>query len=192
MRTRPNDDRSQGMSMLLLTSSVGQALVACGTSNQWSMLSSVMTKMNKKLDSENRIIDPRRLVEFLKSIGAKELNAHGVWWTSFGSQYEPIILVNPAYARARALERSGGSGGVCTCCGGSGADDTTSSSSSSSSEAAARKSEAASKKYFESHDYNAGRHASTASCHIASCCKWKPPTTSHLHSWRRGFAGGKI
>ena len=38
---------------------------------------------------------------------------------------------------------------------------------------------------------SAGRHASTQSEHIASCQLWKPPSTGHLHSWRRGFSDGK-
>ena len=43
-------------------------------------------------------------------------------------------------------------------------------------------------RYFGSHAYNAGRHCSTASTHKGSCAMWRPPTSGHLHSWRRAFA----
>ena len=42
-------------------------------------------------------------------------------------------------------------------------------------------------RYYGSHDYNAGRHATTNSPHMAYCPMWKPPESGHLHSWRRGF-----
>ena len=144
------------------------------------MLTGVLTKMNKKLDAENRISDPQRLVSFLKSVGDKDLNANGVWWTSFGSQYEPIMCVNPAFGRARALERAASTEGTarCTCGGGGGA--------------AGAKEAAVNHKYYESHDYNAGRHAPTTSTHVATCVQWQPPTTSHLHSWRRGFSASAV
>ena len=43
------------------------------------------------------------------------------------------------------------------------------------------------KRYFGSSDYNAGRHVNTQSIHVANCLCWQPPTTGHLHSWRRGY-----
>ncbi|OLQ04998.1 hypothetical protein AK812_SmicGene11852 [Symbiodinium microadriaticum] len=42
-------------------------------------------------------------------------------------------------------------------------------------------------RYFNSQAYNAGRHSHEASGHVASCAQWQPPTTGHLHSWRRAF-----
>ena len=42
-------------------------------------------------------------------------------------------------------------------------------------------------KYFQSLDYNAGRHATHNSTHKFNCLFWRPSNSSHLHSWRRGW-----
>ena len=42
-------------------------------------------------------------------------------------------------------------------------------------------------RYFQSLDYNAGRHATSNSAHKFNCLLWRPTNSSHLHSWRRGW-----
>ena len=86
----------------------------------------------------------------------------------------PIVIVNRSYARtmkefASASENASSSTLACSC------------------GVSPECSERAYERYFLSQDYNAGRHASTQSKHKASCAMWQPPSTGHLHSWRRGF-----
>mmetsp|Transcript_27997 Transcript_27997/g.52516 ORF Transcript_27997/g.52516 Transcript_27997/m.52516 type:complete len:150 (+) Transcript_27997:58-507(+) len=143
---------------------IGQALASAATSAQWSTLDAVLRKVNSKIGG--RPMDARAFDEFLRSVGDQELQAHGVWRHSFGPKYKPILLVNPAYARAVARDPEGG----CSC-----------------PRKAPQDQSAAVDNYFNSQNYNAGRHALEASGHIPSCALWRPPTTGHLHSWRRGF-----
>ena len=95
------------------------------------------------------------------------LRSHGIWRTSFGPKLMPIVIVNRSYhARTcMANEESRENSLVCSC------------------SIKGRESS----RYFTSQAYNAGRHGSTQSEHKASCQLWKPPSTGHLHSWRRGF-----
>lgn len=155
-----------------LDDELGKVLAACSTSNAWSTLEAVAKKVSKKI---GRNVRPRELNDFMDAVGDEALRTSGVWRTSFGAKYMPIVLVNPAYARVFAQsEALGSSKIVCTC-----------------GLAPALKSgrdvKEDTKRYFGSHDYNAGRHASTASVHKPNCLMWKPSTTSHLHSWRRGY-----
>lgn len=153
-----------------MDSVLGRALCQVSTSCQWATLSGVVTKVNKKLAVEEHV-DARSLVAFMASINKEELNNAGVWVHSFGAQFQPIVIMNPARARARRTEKDSTTSGVptCTCsCGGGAPADTAG-------------------RYFASTDYNAGRHAVEGSGHRPNCACWTPPTTSHLHSWRRGF-----
>ena len=157
---------------------IGEALQKVNTSHQWSTLRSVVTKLNRCLPSSSQAIDGRGLASFLESIDVEELNAAGIWTHSFGAKYEPLVLTNPAYARARrGLKPADDSGEViatrrlCRCRKRSAEDE------------AAESSE----RYFGSTAYNAGRHSSTQSTHAANCPRWTPPSTGHLHSWRRTF-----
>ena len=141
---------------------LGLALADCGTSGTWSTLDAVAGKVGKKLGKR---VTPRELDAVMLKAGKEGMKENGVWRTSFGKKYMPIIVVNPSFRRA--LEREGGEQG-CTCL-------------------QAKKGDGGDKRYFGSQDYNAGRHKVVASGHKLNCCMWLPPETSHLHSWRRGF-----
>lgn len=144
---------------------VGVALREVNTSTQWSTLTGVLSKLNRKLPA-NQQVDARTLAALLLSEPAESLARNGVWITQFGANFMPIVLVNRAYARKVALGEEDGS---CSCGVGDG----------NARDANAR--------FFGSQDYNAGRHALEVSGHRRDCLCWTPPTTSHLHSWRRGF-----
>ena len=147
---------------------MGCALRTVSTSCQWATLPSVVTKVNKRLAAGD-CVDARSLAGWLASVDEAELSRAGVWVQSFGTRFQPIVLTNPACARAlEAQDRS--SEPVCSC-----------SRTGPAGEDAGR--------YFGSTDYNAGRHALQVSAHLPNCACWTPPTTSHLHSWRRGFDG---
>jgi hypothetical protein len=167
-------------------SELGQALVLSSTSAVWSTLDAVSKKASRRL---GRHVEPRELDDLMVSVGAAELERHGVWRTSFGKKFMPIVLVNPAFARVlQTAHCQPGAGRACTCGMGGLASPLSSSSSSSSSKGNQRRDATDDvKRYYASHDYNAGRHASTASAHKPNCIMWRPPTAGHLHSWRRGF-----
>lgn len=152
------------------------ALLKVNTSSQWSTLDSVLTKVNKTL---NKKIEARTLGDFLLKSNDYDLNQHGIWITSFGKNYMPIVLTNRAYARARSIC---GDNIHCTC----GIENHTNK---NKNEEENNKNRAVNKinKYFKSMDYNAGRHATDNSAHKANCPSWRPPSSSHLHSWRRNF-----
>ena len=161
-----------------MDSELGRALAACGTSNNWSTLEAVATKVSRRA---GRRVTPRELDALMCGVGDDVLLAHGIWRTSFGKKYMPIVTVNTAFARSAAAATS--EQWTCTCgaapapmavTGGGGA--------------AAKKRQSDSERFFGSQDYNAGRHACTASVHKGQCLMWRPPTSGHLHSWRRGFA----
>jgi hypothetical protein len=143
------------------------ALRAVSTSNQWSVLESLLPKVNKKLQQiDHSKASAQDLCDLLHDTDARILELHGIWKHGFSKGM--IVCTNPAFARAcQAREYQLGSD--CTCGAGSGHRDTDGN------------------RYFESHDYNGGRHACTQSKHIANCPLWRPAPTSHLHSWRRGF-----
>lgn len=155
-----------------MDSPVGRGLCSVTTGNSWSMADSVAKKLSRKLPTGAAPVDARGLASFLRSVGDEQLRQHGIWWHSFSDKHIPIVLTNPAYARARRkeLEERGVASTACSCSGAPGGKP-------ASTEA----------RYFGSHDYNAGRHAPTQSKHKATCAAWSPPTSGHLHSWRRGF-----
>ena len=158
-----------------LETPLGKALLSSGTSNDWSTCEAVANKIGRKL---GRKVTPRELDSLLLAVGNMRLNEMGVWRTSFGAKYMPIICVNPSFGRRmRAyMGRKEALPSSCTC----------------GVAVAVKKShqERKERRYFGSHDYNAGRHASTKSAHRATCPKWTPSITGHLHSWRRGFTDG--
>jgi hypothetical protein len=114
-------------------------------------------------------------------VGDAALLTYGIWRTSFGKKFMPIVTVNTAFARsaAAAADREQW---TCTC----GATPATANAGSGDG-AVARKRQNDSERFFGSQDYNGGRHACTASVHKGQCLMWRPPTSGHLHSWRRGF-----
>eukprot|EP01043_Picozoa_sp_COSAG02_P075333 COSAG02_NODE_15486_length_1156_cov_2.068416_1_plen_171_part_00 len=156
-----------------MDSELGRALAACGTSNSWSTLEAVATKVSRRA---GRKVTPRELDVLMRGVGDATLLAHGIWRTSFGQKFMPIITVNTAFARSAAA--ADGEQWACTC----GATPAA-----ASGGAVAQKRQKDSDRFFGSQDYNGGRHASTASVHKGQCLMWRPPTTGHLHSWRRGF-----
>ena len=87
-------------------SDIGQALASTGTSNGWSPLDAVASKISKKI---SKTISPRELDTFIRSVSEAELIRNGVWVTRFpGKDYMPIVLVNTAFGRsARAAVESG-------------------------------------------------------------------------------------
>lgn len=147
---------------------LGHALAASGTSNAWSTLEAVAVKVSKRV---GRTVSPRELDDLMVHAGDKALLSRGVWRTSFGAKYMPIILVNPAFGRTAVAASEAEP--MCSC--GAGTGDHV-------------RDDRDQKRYFSSQDYNAGRHAVTTSKHKASCLMWRPPSTSHMHSWRRRFS----
>ena len=82
-----------------MESDLGRALSLTSTSNSWSTLDAVAAKVGKRL---GRSVGPREIDDLLKSAGDEELLRSGVWRHSFGDKFMPIVLVNPAFARALA------------------------------------------------------------------------------------------
>ena len=147
------------------------SLSLVSTSNQWSVLESLLPKLNKKLDRvKSAPATLQELTELLVCTDDDVLLLHGIWKHGFGNSM--IVCTNPAFARACAVNGLV-LNKVCSCGVGEGHRDMDH------------------KRYFQSHDYNGGRHASTQSKHIANCSMWRPAPTSHLHSWRRGFGDKK-
>lgn len=145
------------------------ALSSVSTSNQWSVLESLLPKVNKKLDKNSHPkATSQELSGLLHDLDEHTLELHGVWKHGFSKGM--IVCTNPAFARA--CQSREGLGTKCLCGAGKGH----------------RDSAGSEQRYFKSHDYyNGGRHASTQSKHVATCPLWRPAPTSHLHSWRRGF-----
>jgi hypothetical protein len=144
------------------------ALAKVGTSSQWSLLSSICDKLNKKLKKEGSAagsVTERDCYEYLKDQSEETLRNYGVFVHPV-SKSDVIININRAYGTQRQTEikANGEASGKCTC------------------EKLMQRDE----NYFGSHDYNGGRHACTASLHKGACPLWRPSHTSHLHSWRRG------
>uniref|UniRef100_A0A7S4R141 Uncharacterized protein n=1 Tax=Ditylum brightwellii TaxID=49249 RepID=A0A7S4R141_9STRA len=210
---------------VLKNNPIWTALCASSTSNSWSLLSALVTKVNQKLarDSSSSLnlkksivtVDLESLAALLDTIGKEILKAHGIWYHSFGPKYQPILAINPVYGRARLVEAmeaiskaesissspiSAPSSGskllevmihlptVCTChryC--SRGKSNNNKRVKEIDDAERGIAERKSKRYFNSLDYNAGRHGETTSKHHASCAAWNPPSSGHLHSWRRGY-----
>lgn len=157
-----------------MDSELGRAVASIRTSNQWTVLSGIVNKVNKKLGRVHSVssssplssagVTAKELAAFLHGLDAAELSAHGVWIDGFGQ--ETIVCVNPAFGRAMAA----GAAKQCSC-----------------GATTAEHAEASTQRYFRSQDYNAGRHAVARSVHQPSCLLWTPPTASHLHSWRRNY-----
>jgi hypothetical protein len=153
---------------------LGQALSLVQTSAQWATLPSIVVKVNQKLDGQSKI-DERSLTKFLASIPNDELVRYGIWWTSPGGRnYMPIIITNRAYANSYKMATDA-ENKPCSCGQGS--------------SVVKKDHSRAQQRYFGCADYNAGRHAHTQSPHHANCLQWTPPSSGHLHSWRRAFDG---
>lgn len=148
---------------------VGQWLAACGTSNGWSTLEAVAAKVSKRA---GRTVTPRELDTLMVAVGEETLLSFGIWRTCFGTKYMPIVVVNPSFARAaQEALKAGRPLTGCTC----------------GATAPRDVQRDVQRNLGGSHDYNAGRHACTASAHKGWCLSWRPPSSGHLHSWRRRF-----
>lgn len=90
------------MIFLMMETPVGNALREVNTCNQWSTLTGVLGKLNRKLPAHQQL-DARTLAALLVSEPAEVLATSGIWITQFGDNYMPIILVNRSYARKVAL-----------------------------------------------------------------------------------------
>uniref|UniRef100_A0A7S1X7L8 Uncharacterized protein n=1 Tax=Tetraselmis chuii TaxID=63592 RepID=A0A7S1X7L8_9CHLO len=141
-----------------MESDIGQSLLNVRTSNQWSLLDGVARKVKRPT---------KEVHDFLSTVDDETLRVHGIWKHRVGKCF--IICTNPGYRLA--LQGAAEEADECSCC--------CESSGSIESRAA--------KQYFGSFDYNAGRHAQHTTGHKSTCPFWAPPTSSHLHSWRRGY-----
>jgi len=105
-------------------------------------------------------VSARQIDEFMVIIGDDELKRHGIWRFSLGSSSVSIVLINPAFGSAVSKREAD-----CSCVNIEQGD-----------------------RYFSSDEYFAGRHKSAASKNKPNCSRWEPPSTGHLHSWRRQFS----
>ena len=157
-----------------------QAFSNTSTSVSWSMLDAVVNKMNKKRKTHSTKFSPREIDAILISVGPEKLRELGIFRTSFGQNYLPIVLTNPAFAAAFAKAKTSGSGVMlCNC----GIETPENPSLTSFRESKLR----GDNQFSDSKAYNAGKHSSKLSPHKINCCKWSPPGAGHFHSWRRGF-----
>ena len=163
------------------------------TSKQWATLPSFVSKLNKKLPKHCKKLSPKATVKVLKTFTAAQLRQFGIWITYFGKKYMPIVLVNPSFRRAlldsansntttasTTTTSSAGTAPTCSC-------GVVQPKGKGDGKQNNRGTTAATQRFFGSHDYNAGRHCPTNSAHRPTCLCWAPPTTGHLHSWRRGY-----
>ena len=157
-----------------------QAFSNTSTSVSWSMLDAVVNKMNKTQNNRPKKFSPREIDTILISAGTEKLRELGIFRTSFGTNYLPIVLTNPAFAAALAKARTNGSGEISCDCG----IETPENRNLKSFRESKLRDE---NQFSDSKAYNAGKHSSKLSPHKINCPKWSPPGAGHLHSWRRGF-----
>ena len=203
------------------------------TSKQWTTLSAFINKFNKKIKKKKHLkaLTTREAGYILLSTDPNVLKTFGIWITSFGKKFMPIVITNPAHYRyyqqqnnMKNINNKNRNGNrntttnncnnnnarkknhhqlllnenhnndnnhtnrntknvingdnnnfiTCTCAG-------------KKPSSSTQQQHDQNRKFYESHDYNAGRHFSTQSQHKANCLLWSPPTSGHLHSWRRGY-----
>ena len=149
------------------------------TSKQWTTLSAFVNKVNQKLKQNNPKVTVREAASILLSADQNELKKYGIWVTSFGPKFMPIVITNPAHYRfyqsLQSVSDETDRNNIiieCTC---------------SARPTIAQKNMEKDRRFYESQDYNAGRHSTSQSSHVVNCLLWAPPTTGHLHSWRRGY-----
>ena len=145
---------------------LGTTLRSISTSNQWSVIDGVVTKLNKKLPKDQHTT-AKELSDFLTKVDDKTLQNNGIWYIGLGTA--TILCINRAFGNARYRGDD-----KCKCKDVGGSDS------------------GAVEKFYGSTAYNGGRHAYTGSKHIGSCFLWRPPNSGHLHSWRRGYTDDKI
>ena len=157
-----------------------QTFANTSTSVSWSMLDAVVNKMNKKQKTHSTKFSPREIDTILIRAGTEKLRKLGIFRTSFGPTYLPIVLTNPAFAAALAKAKTSRLGDISCDCG----IETPENRSSTSFRESKLRSD---NQFCDSKAYNAGKHSSKLSPHKINCPKWSPPGAGHLHSWRRGF-----
>ena len=75
-------------------------LASISTSNNWSVLDSVLKKINIKLKSASfKTIGARELGQILTTLPEEYLMSFGIFVTSFGLKFAPIVCINPAFGR---------------------------------------------------------------------------------------------
>ena len=87
------------------------ALSATSTSMAWATLDDVLTKMRTSApNGVSARVTQRSLARFLESTPSDVLESAGIWVTSFGPKYQPIVITNSEFASAC---REGGN--ACSC-----------------------------------------------------------------------------
>lgn len=165
------------------------------TSKQWSTLPAILTKLHKlqrRLHPNEVPFTPRAVSAILSSTSKSELLRHGIWVTFFGAKYMPIVLTNQGYAQQwselSARHDNLETGKLpCTCRFGKALAASKGAGNNKDCVTSGMRKQREVARYFGSHDYNAGRHCATTSEHHSNCLCWHPPTSGHLHSWRRGY-----
>ena len=117
-------------------------------------------------------VNAEQLCNLVKEAEEYELTRLGIWREPAGRR-DLMVCINPAFAQAYQKAASVGDSIECTC--------------QKRTAESKKQGETDTKRFFGSMDYNAGRHAPTLSTHSPNCVCWRPPLTSHLHSWRRGY-----
>jgi hypothetical protein len=147
-------------------------IAGVNTSAQWSTAEAIASKLRRA--SAGHPVAALDVAGVVRGLPAADLAAAGVWTFDFGAKFQPLVVTNRACAKAReAVAAAGPAAPRCTCGTGDAAADASA--------------QGKVKNYFGSTDYNAGRHEQTSSLHRANCAMWEPSSSSHLHSWRRGF-----
>ena len=142
----------------LIDSHFGRAVTSTSTQAQWLPLETVLVKVNKRLTAaELQETTATSLEEWVGRIAPKVLmNRAGIFKHSFGPKYQPLLLLNPGFARALS-QWPKGSVGECMC--GRHVGHSTGATKATRSSLA---------------------RGTTDSEHKANCCLWTPPPTRHL------------
>lgn len=150
-----------------------EALSRTRTSNQWTLLSGLVQRVNKTLtkDGKEVQVNAEQLCNLVKETEEYELTRLGIWREPAGRR-DLMVCINPGFAEAYQKAASVGDFMECTC---------------QKRTGEKKQGEPDIKRFFGSMDYNAGRHAPALSSHKPNCVCWRPPAASHLHSWRRGY-----
>ena len=148
------------MAERLVDSHFGRAVCACSTHAQWVTLDAALIRVNKRLKAANLDETTKPgLINWLNRVGkgGKEvLNRAGIFTSShdsFGRRAEPLLILNPGYARALG-QLPNGSAMQCTC----------------------GNAQSQHKGLFKATRASVAKGATAdAGGHKANCCLWTPP-----------------
>ena len=99
---------------------LGKALLQVNTSRSWSLLPTIVPKLQRQLRSTS--VDVNELIAFLTTMDEKVLNLHGIWIEGLSSSpkvtdmtngHDVLICINAPYGRAR--QKDYGKTNECTC-----------------------------------------------------------------------------